>query len=237
MGQNLNLHQFDFFRSPDEGFHAGEGRGYGPTTFVAQAKTTGEPAGIVDYYPEREDSLVNVAGPSGFPETRSGQTTWLHHKPAEVDELAVAKEHRGKGLGAALGDLALGEHQDRMGHGFAPTPSSDLSGDSSAMLTKMTGQVHEQKWGRGITKDDGYHQTEDQYAESKMQDTADYLQTLTYAAEYDHDTVAEGGRPVRVKPSGRLDAFLGRGGPPKPPAAPSDAPYQRGWTPGQDKLF
>ena len=174
----------------------------------------GGPQLLHNRQPDTEDGMA------AYPKDEIGEQGRLFvPTPAKVDGLAVHEERRGMGLGVDLARAAVDEHQRRFGQGTLPTASKTLSPDSAGLVTKITGSRAKVEWG-----DHGEatgRREQDRWARTQVEGADEHLRN-----------------PNREKfpaqPTDALDRATARPG--GPPPAPS-APYQRGWTPGQEKLF
>jgi GNAT superfamily N-acetyltransferase len=247
MQRNLS-DQFEFFREPDEGFKTGAGRGYGPTRFFAADPGRDEdsmnderPIGTILYSPPREYPHGHVG--SSAQQTKA-QPEMFWQRPARLDMLAVDPEYHGRGVGSALVGLAVNEHQARFGQNSVPGVSENLSADSSAMATKLTGRQHEQTWGTGMEETPDHDddvvaalggRPEDEFAAEKMWDNRGVPEALREEADWHDENPDEyddwPARPVRQYPTGDLSRHVALYTGTMPPEAPADAPDQRTWGP------
>ena len=121
--------------------------------------------------------------------------------------------------GEDLARAAVGEHQRRFGQGALPTASKTLSPDSAGLVTKIMGSRAKVEWG-----DPGEatgRREQDRWARTQVEGADEHLQNPNREKF-----------PVQLTDA--LDQATAR--PSGPPPAPP-APYQRGWTPGQERLF
>lgn len=227
--------QFDFYREPDEGFKAGEGRGYGPTQFVA-GDHDDQPVGMLRYLPAKEGTLV---GNARYPRSGEVQGQMFRQSPAELDMLAVDPRHHGQGIASRLIDMGVAEHQARFGQNSVPRISESLSADSSAMANKLTGRRHGQTWGTGVAAPEVDEwgdsvKPEHEWARAKLAEHHGAPEALREEADWhaqnpgDEDGPA---RPVRQYPTGDLSRDIGLYTGTVPPEAPRDAPDQSTWGP------
>lgn len=241
MNRNLS-NQFEFLRSVRSDPYSDHER----VEFTAAEHDSDEAAATVVYNAPVEKLAMNQLDIFRDP---SGQGQMFYSVPATGNLLAVAEEHRGRGLGTAMTDLVIDEHQRRFGHQSFPQPNSMLSADSSEMLTKITGKKHRQTWGTGIDQPEpgdyedidydefsgepNYLRPEDRFALDELGEATDRLHANRGDLGYS-DTVS------RVQPSGITNRIRQQTASTPPEFAWEDSldgPRQSDWRPGHDRLF
>lgn len=206
-----------------------------PRTFAATEHGDDDPVGTVKYKPPTEKHTFEHANtrvmtfepiPGGIAERGSmaynphgdlpQQGVLVKGTAARVDMLATHPDHRGIGLGGAMVDLAIDEHQRRFGHNSFPKAATFLSADSAGMVTHLTGKHHEQMWGTGMdSSDESFQGTwgvskEDAFAVDTLKDVKAERRGDTERGHPWQEVAAPSGISSRLKPVSQGPQFSGQ---------------------------